>query len=559
MVETTAAQTQINPIEESLIKDVPIVGKPKVYKSLLDGLRNISFSDEDPTRSYYSNNESDKQRIEKISKSLMSVDKSFTAGYGIDPEKQQGGAALKVESLDTQIKQWTYGTQELTLYADLIQQGTVEANSTVEQYVVFDKHGHVGHVRFQPEIGMTDINSPMLRKAKVNMKYVTDVKQTSFAIQKAQTIQDADALLMEDAITVIAKTLEWCILFGDADLSSLGQGEGLEFDGLEKLIDKGNHIDARGNTLTQEYLNRAAVTIGERGFGEATDAYMSVAVKGDFTNQYLGAFRYVMGSNTGTSAGVNVDRFQSANGYIKLHGSLVMDIDRVLDEDDMPMSSVTGQIPESPSVTATVVPDAGGQFLQALDLNGNVTTETDKQKLSQLPEVGEEQSYKVVAVDAKGDSLPSEEATATPTKSTDGIKLSITVAPVQKRIPDYIAIYRKATDGKYYLIKRIPMSSMNGSNVLEFTDLDETIPGTSDVFVGELKPSSIALMEFIPMCEIPLATVSTATQYAIYWSGALALYRPKCWVQIHNVRTLQTARKDENHLLGLNTLGYKAN
>lgn len=179
-------------------KSIPAVPSVKdfqpVYKNLYDGLKHTSFN---LNKSYKANGEQDR-----------AIKSALQAGYQINPAMQQDGAALKVEDLDTQVKQWTYGTQELTLYADLIQQGVKNAQSTVYQYVVFLQHGRVGHRRFQPEIGITDVNSPQLRKEHVDMKYLTDVKQLSYPMQQAQTLSDPDAMLMEDAITVIAKSIE---------------------------------------------------------------------------------------------------------------------------------------------------------------------------------------------------------------------------------------------------------------------------------------------------------------------------------------------------------------
>lgn len=534
-------------------KSIPAVPSVKdfqpVYKNLYDGLKHTSFN---LNKSYKANGEQDR-----------AIKSALQAGYQINPAMQQDGAALKVEDLDTQVKQWTYGTQELTLYADLIQQGVKNAQSTVYQYVVFLQHGRVGHRRFQPEIGITDVNSPRLRKEHVDMKYLTDVKQLSYPMQQAQTLSDPDAMLMEDAITVIAKSIEWGIFYGDSSLTQEGSSEGLEFDGLEKLIDPGNHIDARGGSLTPELLNKAAVLVGTRGFGNATDAYMSLPVKADFVNQYLGAQRWLLGSRVqpnldGTVVGGDIDEYVSANGHIKLHGSAIIDIDRILDENN----NVGVNSPEPPTLSAEATSDQGGKFLTALDKDGKEITDmtgVDQSKLSRLPEVGVQQSYKAVTVDRYGDSYASEEATATPSASTDGVRLTVSLGASAHRIPDYVAIYRKGTaTGLYYLIKRIPITAMNAQGEIEFMDLDDVIPETSDVFVGELKPSTISLVEFIPLCQIPLATVNTATQYAIYWGGALALFRPRCWVQLHNVRNNTSAPVDENHLAGLNTLGYKA-
>lgn len=480
------------------------------------------------------------------------VSKAFTAGYDINPATQRDGGALKVESLDTQLKQWTYSTQNLTLYADLLQQGVIKSNSTVLQYPVLEQHGRVGHSQFQPEIGLTNVTGPNLRKKSVNMKYLTQVMQVSYPMQYTSTFSDVDTILLDDAVTALSKTIEWAAFYGDASLSGTeGDGqEGLEFDGLSKLIDADNHFDVRGAQLTPELFNRAATTIGERGFGEATDAYMPISAYADFSNQFLGAQRISMNASTGqVSVGNVANEFVSVNGNVRLHSSAVMQLDNVLPERSIRLNAET---PAPPLVKAEVVKDAGGKFMKKPE---DPKADYDPAFL----DVGVEQSYKVVLVNNFGDSLPSQEVKATPTDPTDGVKLTISFTTTAKGGITYAAVYRKcAVDNKYYLIKRVPKSEVDDQGQIIFTDLDETIPGTVDIFIGEKRQYTIGLVEFIPMCLLPFAPVNTASQSAVYWGGALALYRPKCWVQLHNVRTTYFAPLNENHMNGVNVYGYGA-
>jgi len=486
-----------------------------------------------------------KTNITPVQEEVM---KSLSAGYGITPETQTDGGALKVESLDPQIKTLTYGQDDFTIYPDLLQMGTMKANSTVEKYVLFTNHGRIGHSRFQPEIGIGDINTPKMKQKTVNMKYIVDLKQQSMAINFATTIEDARKVNEEDAMTVIGKTIEWAVFYGDADLTSGNKGDGLEFDGLAKLIDKHNHINLHGQSLTPEVLNKAAVLIG-KGFGVATDAYMPIGVKADFSNQFLGAQRVVMPTNDGYTAGVNVDRFLSARGAIRLNGSTIMDVDNMLDLDSAPNPQAPAQVSVA---TPVVVPDAGGEFLDEIkDAQGNVI---------QAKEIGVEQKYRVVATGDHGDGLPSDEVSATPTKATDGIKLTITLPAMQRQVPDYVGIYRQDPNTEvFYLIGRVAINEMDDEGNIVFTDTNAVIPGTADVFVGEMKKPTITLMEFIPISLLQLAVVTNATQFAVLWGGALRLAIPKRWVQIHNVRYNLYTDNSENHMLGLNTSGYFAN
>lgn len=486
----------------------------------------------------------EKNMIELNDNQAKVVKSVFSTGYNINPSEMQDGQALRVESLDNDIKNLTYSNLDFTIYPDLLGLGAVEATSTVQQYVAFAEHGRIGHSLFQPEVGIPDTNMPKIRRKSVTMKNIVDTRSMSFLSQAVGAIENPESVQENDSITVIGKTIEWAIFNGDSSLSK-DENEGLEFDGLPKLIDPRNKLDLRGRTLSPEVLNKAAVLIG-LGFGVATDAYMPIGVLADFSNQFLGAQRIVMPTPDGTTAGTNVDVFNSAHGKIRLHGSTVMDMEDVLNES----ADLNPQAPSQVNVAAEVVADKGGQWLEDVVNKDGVKTQTG--------EVNVEQSYKVVAVGAHGESIPSEVVKATPAKVTDGVQLTISFQAVQSERPDYLAIYRKgATTGNYYLIARVPSRDMNDQGQVVFTDTDLKIPETTEVFVGQLSLDVIALYQLLPLMKFDLATVTTASNFGMLWSGALALYVPRRWAQISGVRYNIFAPDYENHLIGANLYGTR--
>lgn len=480
--------------------------------------------------------------MEKLAKGAL------TADYGITPATQVDGGALKVESLDPVLKNLTWGTNDLTILPDLINLGIITAKSTVEKYVVFEKHGRYGHSLFQPEIGIGNVNSPHMKQKTVNMKNLVDVKQASFIMQTVSTIEDAMKINEDDAVATIAKTQEWAIFHGDADLTGKEKGEGLQFDGLDKLMDPDNVIDVRGGSLTPELLNKAAVTIAS-AFGTPTDAYMPVGVKADFGNQYLGAQRISIPSSEGLTAGYGIDRFISSTGEIALHGSTVMDYDNILDESKRPQP----QAPAPAVLKGEVVAGSDGKFRE----DKEVADKDGNKYLAVNGEVGKSLSYKVVVVGHYGDSQASEAVEVTPTKADDGIKLTASLTAMQAELPDYVAFYRKGlTTDKYYLVGRVATRDIDDEGNIVFTDTNETIPETGDVYVLELRNNVISLMQLIPLAKFDLAVNTTANSFAVMWSGALRLSNPFRVVRLHNVRENIYTGVDENHLNNININGY---
>ena len=473
-------------------------------------------------KSYFQNKEGLAKSINDNSNKVDTIKKAFEAGTGITPATQPDGAAYRLESLDPTLNISTWGDVDYTIYKDLYKQ---PVNQTVQKYTVYYSHGRTGHQMFQPEIAKLSSNEPKARQKTVNVKFLVDTKGSSFAMQWANTTVDTNTLLEISGINNIAKAIEYATFYGDSDLAAQ-DGEGLEFDGLEKLMDEHNKVDMRGTSLTPQALNLAAVKIG-RGFGVATDAYMPVNIKADFINEHLGAQRILQPNTAGNGmqVGFDIQRFISARGDIQLHGSTIMDLDKKLDLDATPDENA----PAAPKVETTVATGTDGKFLaeDKNDKNGNTV-------LSK--EVGRDLKYRVVAVGTH-DSIPSDVVTAKPANATDTVTVKVTLNRLVSSIPDYVAIYRQSDvpgEDDFWLVGRVPVSKMQ-SGVIKFKDNNDVIPGTGDVFVIERKPETVRYLEFAPVLKFPLAVTTTATNFALLWYGCLQLTFPKRVVLLRNV------------------------
>lgn len=458
---------------------------------------------------------------DKVNEFIETATKTLTTGYEINPGEQEGGAVLRREFLDDQISMLTWTDGDLEFFRDVARK---KSPSTVAQYDVYTSHGRVGHSRFVREIGIAPISDPNIKKKRVNMKYVSDTKQLSLASTLVDSIADPARILTDDAIAVVAKTIEWASFYGDGDLSDNPDADsGVEFSGLSKLIDKNNVIDARGESLSEELLNRAAVVIG-KGYGTATDAYMPIGVQAEFINSYLSRQTQLMRDNgDNVNVGFKIQGFNSARGFIKLHGSTVMELENILDEGIIPMPTA----PREATVTAKVLTSAKGKFGTA--------------------ELGT-QSYKVVVHSDDAESAPSEAVVATVANATDAVELTIKVPGMYQQRPQFVSIYRQGTEtGLFYLIARVPMSKVDESGNIVFNDVNDTIPETADVFVGEMTPNVVHLFEFLPMMRLPLAQMNATITFSVLWYGALALRAPKKWVRLKNVKYIPVAGVHEHY------------
>lgn len=456
------------------------------------------------------------QQLKALDNFQEEVSKTLTTGYAINPEDQRDGSALRREFLEDQIATLTWTESDLQFFRDIAK---VPSESTVAQYAIQTRNGRVGHSRFVREIDVATKNDPHIRKQSVRMKFVSDTKQVSIASTLVNNLKDPARIQTDDAIAVTAKTIEWASFYGDGSLSDdpADNDNGVEFTGLSKLIAKENVIDARGESLSEELLNYASVLVG-KGYGTATDAYMPIGVHADFINKYVNRQTQLMRDNNSgdMTLGFGVDAFRSARGLIKLHGSTVMELDNILDESYIPLPYA----PRAPRVEATVATGSNGKF-RDVDL-GAV-------------------SYKVVVFSDEGQSAPSDAITATVANATDAVNLAITVQGMAER-PQFVNIYRlgEAT-GEYYLLDRVGMRTADENGVINFKDVNDIIPETADVFLGEMTPNVVHLFELLPMMRLPLAQMNATVTFSVLWYGALALRAPKKWVRIKNVKYIPVA------------------
>lgn len=439
------------------------------------------------------------------------ISKSFETGYNIAGLDQIGGAALRPQSLAQDVKNLTYGDQDFTIFPLLPR---MQANSTVEQYVIQDGYGDAGSSRFVDETGISAINDPGVRQKLVRMKYVSDTRRISLVSMQVRNIADPMTFETENAMKVIAKTIEYGVFYGDSDLSSIGAGEGREFDGLAKLIDKQNVIDLRGEILSETKLNEAATRVA-KGYGTPTDAFMPIGVQTEFVNNQLSRQYVLMQAPEGLSSGFNVQGFNSSRGHINLHGSTIMDNDRILDES----VGLALNAPVAPTAVVAKVNAGAGQFTDA-DVAGDL-------------------NYRV-RVSAAG--AVKSATTAVTVKATDKkseIALDVTVAGLYQAQPEFIEIFREdAESHTFFLIGRVPFfqaeRKADGFH-LAFVDKNDVMPGTADVFLGEMNQRTIALYELMPLLRLPLAQFNASVNFTELWYGALAVFAPKRWAHLKNV------------------------
>ena len=447
---------------------------------------------------------------ELASKDLGADQAAGTIGYNVNPNAMDGFTTpLRVESLDDQIKTLTCGSEQFVFFNKLNKR---PARSSVEQYVTYDRHGEIGHSMASAEGAISKITAQSYGRHTLNMKYLTTARQVTVQAGMANSIVDPLQAATEDAVVSLASEIEWMSFYGDKDLHDANTSEGLEFDGLSKLIPDENVIDLKGKTLAEADLNEAAVKIS-KAYGYPTDAFLPMGAKTRLVNSLFDRQRVFQSvGSQNLTLGFNAPQFQSVAGMINLNGSNLMENYQILDEADPFVQGI------KPAVTATVNADGAGKFDDAETLE-----------------------YKVVAVskDTHSEAVAPADAAVLANK-TDSVALEITVPTSFESPVEFIRIYRKSEAGLFYEIGKVSAHEAKAGKIT-FTDDNSVIPGTVDGFVGQLTPGVIALYEWLPITRFALATLTAAYTWSFLWFGALALFAPRKWVHIKNIATVEVA------------------
>jgi len=434
-----------------------------------------------------------------------------TIGYGVDPNNMSGFTTpLRVEALDSQVKTLTFGAEQFVFFNQIAKR---PASSSVEQYITYDRHGEIGHSMASREGELSKITSQSYNRRTVNMKYLTTARQVTVQATIANSVANPLEAATNDAVVSLAAEIEWMSFYGDKSMHSEADQDGLEFDGLVKLIDENNVIDLKGKALKEDDLNTAAVQIS-KAYGYPTDAFIPMGAKARLVNELLPTQRVFMTpSPQSNTIGFDAPKFQSVAGVINLNGSNTMENYQILDDRDPFVQGI------KPAVVATV--DAVTKDGKFGDLDRDL-------------------KYRVTAVSGREHSEPVEVAAAI-TANTDHVELEISIPAKFDAPVEFIRVYRQSAEsGLFYEIGRVSANTAVAGKV-KFVDANEDIPGTVDVFVGQMTPDVIALYQWLPITRFGLATMTAAYTWSFLWFGALALFAPRKWVRIKNVASIEVA------------------
>lgn len=427
--------------------------------------------------------------------------RAVTAGYGTDVAALSGGGALRLQSLEPQLLATIQQESDFKLLRLL---DASNAEATVDEYTIKRAIGGWPGSSFNFELGAIGDRSSTYERRVGLVKYLM-TKRSVTVVQKSQrTLVDTIADQTQDATLELLTSAEWGILYGDSGVSPV------EFDGIIKQVRSEapqNIIDLGGNPISGygAEVVTAAQQIADYGhFGRATHVIWSNMVQADMNMNLDPAYR-VVAPNQVVSVGTPV------TGVRTSWGDLIADYDIFIQEGGPPFvdrpgpnfqAAVANSGLSAPTVTApTAAPNAQSRFSQTIHA-GNYY-------------------YAVEAGSKDGRSTP---VVTAQVAVAVGDAVTFTINDTPSNPSTFYVVYRSRKNGSNQTsdmreMVRIPRTG----NSTTFVDLNANIPGTSHVFVLDLRPSdkAMTLRRLLPMVMFPLYPTNTAEHP---WAQLLFLY-----------------------------------
>ncbi len=458
---------------------------------------------------------------------LADLQKAMEAGYGTSPESQQGGGAFRVESLENSLKVLTFQQNDIKFWKKIPK---LRATNTVEEYNQLINYGGLNGA-FTPEGALPENSDSQYQRKAAFVKFLGTTRNVTLPMTLVRSAHgDVIARYNLDGINWILQRAESALFWGNSQLVAGGiqnpaqaggsNGGGVQFDGMDQMIDPSMTLDLKGNDFQEFDLNMGAAMLAEN-YARPTDLFLPYEVSAQFSNEFLPKERVVIPENNADyRAGINIGSINTIGGAVNFNPDIFLQRTPKL-----PTQATHAKAPAAPASVA--IQDAGT----------NTTTDGDFSKSGQ----GTYQYY-VTAANRYGESIATQAGTALTLGSGDLSKswtLTITSAASSQFPVDYFKVYRTEADGtQAYQIDQIPASSATAGATTTYKDTNYRMPNTYTCFMGQMTEDVIAFKSLNPgIMKMDLGTIDASYRWMILLFGVPVLYAPRKWMRFINVKS----------------------
>lgn len=438
-------------------------------------------------------------------KDFEELRKALEAGYGTDMSALTGGAALRVQSLDTTMQAVIQENADFRLFNRLTK---TKPGATVDEWTEQNGIGGFLGGSTNTETGTIQESTGSYARRVGYVKYLMTKRQVSFVQTLQNAITDSEATEYNNGALELLTNAEFLCFEGDSAVVPT------EFDGIYPLlragivagqVDDGNIYDNEAQPLNSIIpVNKVAATIRKYGnFGKLTDAFIPPLVQSDFDSSLDPAFRVALdNSPNSVMLGTPVTGIRATGGNIGLTEDIFIREDelQVPFESRYPALAVANAAIQPASIGGTRAADAASKF--AAGHAGNYY-------------------YAVAGVTAAGQSAI---VKSSQVAVQAGDKVTLTIAASVGGTETGYVVYRGRKNGTNATIDfremvRVPKA---GATTTVY-DLNREIPGTSKAYLLDLRPGQTAInwRQFLPMLRFNLYPTNSAI---IPWAQMLFGY-----------------------------------
>lgn len=438
---------------------------------------------------------------------VEALNKALSAGHEVNPLNLEGGGAFRVESLENSLKVLSYGDQHIKFWKKIPKQ---KAFSTVEQYGQLLDYGRQQGA-FVGEGVLPDTNDSTYARKAAFVKFLGTTREVTHPMTMVNSaFGNVVARQNQDGILWLLKQLEQSLFWGDSKLAP-GGNEGLEFDGINKMIDPENTINLKGQYLEEKHINWGAQMIIQN-YGTPTDLFLPFEVMAQFSQEFFPKERVIMPTASGYQAGVVVNKFMTHGGEVDFNPNIFLTKTR-----PMSMNASSFKAPAVGTLSVT---------------EGNVLVDT-----GELP--AGTYKYKVTFNNAHGESIPSNEVTVVvdAANAGKGVKLTIT-NPASTAFPiEFVRLYRSEVNGKeLYEVNKFAVATSYSGAATTHVDNGAVLANTYTAFMGEMSADVLAFKQLAPMMKMDLATLGPVIRWMVLLYGVPVIYAPKKWMRFTNIK-----------------------
>lgn len=425
---------------------------------------------------------------------LEALNKSLTAGYDMvgNGGTQTGGAALRIQSLDTTMQATIQDNNHFVLFNALPKpSATATVDEWTEQYGI----GGVLGGSTNTEAGAAEEAEGDYARQVGQVKYLSTYRKISLVLGHQNNIVSAKAVEQANGTLQLLSDIEYLSFEGNDEVVPT------EFNGIRKqleMLGSVDHIvDMKGAALESiDPIAKGAETVwGIENFGTSTHLFLSGSSQTDLNNKLDPAFRVSL-SSTGQdlSYGAHVARIKTAWGEIDTKQDVF-----IRDEKMKKLFQLRG--PSYAKMAAKLVSIAPQSAVPTAAASAPDSAFTASHAGTYY--------YAVTGVNSKGQSTGV--VTAAATVAAGGKVTLVIGASVGGEETGYV-IYRSRKNGTNDTADMREMVRVKRTGAsTTYVDLNREIPGSSCAFLLNLRPSAHAISwkQFMPMIKIPMAAVNS--------------------------------------------------